>query len=82
MAINVDDILIYKINNGTNKSYDFLLFMEKLVEKLKVENLSNYLIVMDNYSIHLIKQLKNFYKEKKLKILTIVPYQSEFNGVE
>lgn len=37
---------------------------------------------MDNYSIHMAKELKNIYKENKLKIITNVPYFSELNGIE
>ena len=37
---------------------------------------------MDNCTIHLTKELKEFYKDNKMKVLTIVPYNSEFNGVE
>ena len=37
---------------------------------------------MDNCTIHLTKKLREFYNSKKLKVLTIVPYLSQFNGIE
>ena len=82
MAITDERILLYKINKGTNNSSDFIEFMENLVEILKIDEIQNYLIVMDNCSIHLTKELLDFYKVKKLKILTIVPYFSQLNSVE
>lgn len=82
LAVTKEEILLYKINNGTNRSSDFFEFMKILIEKINKEDLPNYLIVMDNCSIHLTKQLKDFYSSEKLKILTIVPYFSELNAVE
>ena len=82
MAITDERILLYKINKGTNNSSDFIEFMENLVEILKIDEIQNYLIVMDNCSIHLTKELLDFYKVKKLKILTIIPYFSQLNSVE
>ena len=82
LAITDNKILLYELNNWANKSHDFLAFMKKLDNIIKDENLQDYLIVMDNFSIHLTTELKNFYKEKKMKILTIVPYSSMFNGIE
>lgn len=82
LALTNEEILLYKINNGTNRSSDFYEFMQNLIEKINKEDLSNYLIVMDNCSIHLTKKLKDFYSLNKLKILTIVPYFSQLNSVE
>ena len=56
--------------------------MKNLVKKIGTKELTNYLFVMDNCTIYLTKGLKEFYKHNKMKVLTIVPYKSEFNGVE
>ena len=56
--------------------------MEKLTEKMNEEEMKNSLIIMDNCSIHLTTKLREFYSNKKLKILTIVPYLSQFNAIE
>ena len=37
---------------------------------------------MDNCTIHLTKKLREFYNSKKLKVLIIVQYLSQFNGTE
>lgn len=82
MAISSKKVIYYEINNGTNDSNSFLSFMEKLTEKMNEEEMKNSLIIMDNCSIHLTTKLREFYSNKKLKILTIVPYLSQFNAIE
>lgn len=82
VAISNEELLLYKINEGTNTSISFLEFMKNLLTIINEKNIADSLIIMDNCSIHMTKALKEFYKENKLKIMTIVPYSSEFNGVE
>lgn len=82
IAISNEELLLYKINEGTNTSNTFLEFMKNLLKIINEKNIADSLIIMDNCSIHMTKDLKEFYKENKLKIMTIVPYSSEFNGVE
>ena len=43
---------------------------------------SNYLLFIDNESIHLLLDLMKFQKKNKLKILFNVPYSSFFNKTE
>ena len=82
MAISSEEILHYEINSGTNNTESFHIFMKKLIEKINPTELKYSLFIMDNCSIHLTKKLRDFYNENKLKILTIVPYLSQFNGIE
>lgn len=82
MAISSNAVLHYEINNGTNNSNTFYDFMEALIKKTDEKKLKNSIIVMDNCTIHLTKKLREFYNSKKLKVLTIVPYLSQFNGIE
>ena len=82
MAISEKDLLLYKIDEGTNNNTKFLNFMNDLIKVLAERNIKNPLIIMDNCTIHLTKVLIDFYKENKLKILTIVPYGSELNAIE
>jgi transposase len=82
MAISQQDLLLYTIDKGTNDNIKFLDFMKDLIKVLEERDINNPLIIMDNCSIHLTKDLIDFYKENKLKILTIVPYASELNAIE
>ena len=82
LAISNEELLLYKINNGTNNSNTFLDFMKNLVNVLDEKGIKESLIIMDNCSIHMTKTLKEFYNNNKLKIMTIVSYKNEFNGVE
>ena len=81
-AISNEELLLYQIDNGTNNSTTFLDFMKNLMEVLNEKSIADGLVVMDNCSIHLTKTLQDFYKEQNLKVLTIVPYCSEFNAIE
>ena len=42
-------------------------------EKLKIDDI-NFIIICDNSSIHKGVEVKNYLKEKKIRILTICPY--------
>lgn len=82
LAISDEKVILYTINKGTNNNETFFCFMTKLVDNIGESKISEYLIIMDNCTIHLHQKLKDFYKEKRMKILTIVPYASQLNGVE
>ena len=82
MAISEQDLLLYTIDEGTNDNIKFFNFMKNLIKVIEERNINNPLLIMDNCSIRLTKDLINFYKENKMKILTIVPYASELNAIE
>lgn len=82
MAVSKDRIIHYKLTNETTNSNLFLNFMNELYNNLSEEEKTNSIIIMDNLSSHLTKDLYNFYFEKKLKILFNVPYLSKFNMIE
>lgn len=81
-AISDEELLLYKINSGTNNRTTFLEYMNELVKILNNKGINNSLIIMDNCSIHLTKELQKFYEDNKLKIMTIVPNASELNAIE
>ena len=82
LAISDEKVILYTINKGTNNNETFFCFMKNLVDNIGEDKISEYLIIMDNCTIHLHQKLKDFYKEKRMKILTIVPYASQLNAVE
>lgn len=82
LAISTQELLLYKINTGTNNSISFAEFMCELVKILNDKGIKDSLIIMDNCSIHLTKELTKLYKDNELKIMTIVPHLSELNGIE
>ena len=53
-----------------------------MLESLDNNDNSNYILFMDNASIHLSLDLMKFYSKNKLKILFNVPYASFFNMAE
>ena len=79
MAISEKDLLLYKIDEGTNNNINFLNYMNDLIKVLTERNIKNPLLIMDNCTIHLKKALIDFYKENKL---TIIPYGSELYAIE
>ena len=82
MGVDMDEIIHYEIIDQNIDSITFLNFMKTLVSKLDEERLKNTIIIMDNFSSHLTKDLFEFYNEKKLKILFNTPYLSKFNMIE
>ena len=48
-----EKIIFYLINKGINNNKSILIFMEKLLETIDANKISEYIFVMDNYSIHL-----------------------------
>ena len=81
-AISDQELLLYKINSGTNNSNRFFEFMSELIKTLNNMGINNPLIIMDNCTIHLTKELLKLYSDNKLKIMTIVPNASELNAIE
>lgn len=82
LAISNEELILYKINQGTNNADTFYEFMKELIEAIRNKKIEDSLIIMDNCTIHMTKKLKELYRENKLKVLTIVPYSSDFNAVE
>ena len=62
----------------------FLLFVEFVneSEKFTILNELSSLILFDNAICHKAKSIIKLYIQQKLKILTNIPYKSEYNGIE
>jgi len=81
-AIGLKEIIYYKIVESSVDSKEFSEFMIELSKRLNEEQKRKSLIVLDNASYHKTKEVIKVYHENKLKIITNIPYQSEFNGIE
>lgn len=81
-ALSDKELLLYKINSGTNNSNTFFEFMCELLKIINNLGINNSLIIMDNCTIHLTNELRELYSDNKLKIMTIVPNASELNAIE
>ena len=82
MAINKEKIIHYKIYNENVNSELFKNFIEELSTKLTQEQIKNSLVIFDNASCHKTKEVIEECLNKKFKIITNIPYKSEFNGIE
>lgn len=83
LAIEETEIIIgHYYNNETINTSDFKSFMAELIDKIGDEKAQNSIFIMDNASYHISKEIRKFYKEKRLKILFNCPYKSEFNSIE
>ena len=72
-------------NTESNDSYCFIHFLENIycLEKtVPRKELSRFIIVWDNWSIHKSRKVKDFIKEDKIRILTICPYWYNLNPAE
>ena len=52
------------------------------MEKLSDDDKKITVLIMDNLSSHLTKELFEFYYQKKMKVVFNVPYLSKFNMIE
>ena len=53
--------------------------MDEIYDNLKQDEKTNLIIIIDNASYHLTGEIINFFKDRKIKGLTICSYKSEFN---
>ena len=77
-----EEVVYYSINNENTNENNFVEFMEGCANSLKEKQYNDYIIVMDNYSVHKTKKLIQFYRENKINIIFNCPYSSYFNSVE
>ena len=82
MAVSPNGFIYYEINTENTNTSNFKLFFTNLINAIGEENKANYLFIMDNLPSHVSIEMKKFYQEKKVNILTNVPYLSPFNLIE
>lgn len=82
LAVTGEKVIYYKMQEENTTSENFKAFIEEMIEKINTEDIHNYVIILDNCTCHLTKELFNIYKNYKLKVLFNVPYLSNFNMVE
>ena len=82
MAIDINGIIDYKITDTNINSKVFGEFIDDLYLKLNEKQKINSLIIFDNATCHKTKEIIEKCKNKKLKILTNIPYKSNYNGIE
>ena len=84
-AIDREGIVFLWAKHGTNKSKDFVAFLEELSEEIKTGreyDISNALLFFDNAAIHKTNEVKKCLQEKGLRAVTNCPYLPELNPCE
>lgn len=83
LAIEQSEIILgHYYNNEIITPNEFKSFMKELIDRIGDKKMQNSIFILDNASYHLSRDMKKFYKEKKLKILFNCPYKSKFNSIE
>ena len=82
LAITTNKIINYSLTKENINSENFLKFIENTINKLDKNYLSNCIIIMDNLSVHLTKNVLNYFKDNNIKLMFTVPYESMFNPIE
>jgi transposase len=82
MGILLEKIIYYKIVESNVDSTIFKEFLEGLISKLNTEQKKNSLIIYDNATYHKTKDVIELCLKNNLKIITNIPYRSEYNGIE
>ena len=74
LAVSSKDIIYWELKCDNIKEYDFKLFIEKIIQNIAPSERKNFLIFMDNASIHLSFAPMNFYFENDLKFYLMTIY--------
>ena len=82
LAISSKRVIHKEFRKDSVNSEIFLNFLEEIYDNLKQDEKTNSILIMDNATYHLTGEIINFFKDKKIKGLTICPYKSEFNMAE
>ena len=82
LAVSKNNKVHYEFVKKNKVTNIFKNFMECMIKKLSEEEIKKYVFFFDNTRFHKTKELKNFYKNNKLKIITNVPYENSFDSVE
>ena len=82
MAVSPQKIIYYDLTESNTDNNTFKNFMEGLVNNMQNEEIQNHIIILDNLSSHLTNDLFEFYKNKNLKVLFNIPYNSPWNMIE
>ena len=82
MAVSPEKIFYYDLTESNTDNKTFKHFMEGLVDSMQKDEIQNHIIILDNLTSHLTKDLFEFYKNKNLKILFNIPYNSPWNMIE
>lgn len=82
MAIEENSVVYYEINDESTTEDKFYNFIKKLVHEINSKNLFPCVLVLDNYSAHKTKKLKELYYNNKINIVFTTPYFSPLNAIE
>ena len=85
-AISKKRFLGFQIQNlGTSKSSEFIEFLKNLIDQI-FEGITakkkNFLIFMDNSSVHRSNIVKEFFKQNNIKVVFNAPKTPSFNPIE
>lgn len=82
LASSKDKIIHQKFLKKSIDTKTFIEFLNELIEQINEDERKKIIIAMDNASFHVGHEVIDFFKEKKIKGLTISPYRSFFNMAE
>ena len=82
LCVSNSKVITKKFTKNPVDSKVFIEFLNDLFKELSEEEKTKTIIVMDNATFHISRDVVNFFKNNKLKGLTICPYRSSFNMIE
>jgi len=82
LCVSNSKVITKKFTKNPVDSKVFIEFLNDLIKELSEEEKQKTIIVMDNATFHISRDVVNFFKNNKLKGLTICPYRSSFNMIE
>lgn len=81
LSISNEKVINYLFTYENIDTDIMLNFLKDLIEKLGNKKYE-YVLIFDNASYHVTKEIKSFLLKNKMKAFTNCPYYSNFNGIE
>ena len=83
-AIFTNGFAFSAVTHGTVNEETFVAFLDELFKEIKLQttqDLSEFIILMDNWVIHRSKLTKDFFKDNNIKVNFNVPYAPELTPI-
>lgn len=82
MAVSQKEVLHSQLTSRNIDSNEFIKFLSELKYKMSNDLFNKSLFILDNARFHTSLKTEQYLRDKKFKILTIVPYMSQFDSIE
>lgn len=81
-AMNKNGIMHFKVSDKAFNSNTFGAFLSEVNEKLRIDEIKNAVIIMDNASIHKTDEIREIFNNSGHILVFLPPYSPQLNPIE